>query len=184
MGGFMKRLTAGIVLALAFMILIRVRAEDMYLTLDDGAVVVLHADYTWEVSPDSPHGSIQTQKVMLDDGRALVIEADKTWKYAGGGSAKSMVSTMYAIGVAKRADLTEASAAAMIEATRRLALQIQPIADNPEIDHTIIMRCIDNSEKAVNAAEEKTDGWKVTVKVTLDETGIDQVMQCLVQQNQ
>jgi hypothetical protein len=159
-----------------------IQAEDMYLTLDSGVEIALHADYTWSIRSNAEGKEIHTRKVELDDGRTLLISKDGGWGFAGDGASRTKgvsVSTMYAIGVARRSALPEASAAAMIEASRRLALQIQPIASDPEVDPAIIMRCIDNADKDVNTAEEKTEGWRVTVKLTLEEGGIEQVMRCL-----
>ncbi|MFW5775379.1 MAG: hypothetical protein ACOCW2_03735, partial [Chitinivibrionales bacterium] len=86
-----------------------------------------------------------------------------------------------AIGVARRPDYQDASAAARREADRRLALQILPLAQNASLEYEDVMACLKKIQGNVQYHEEKKDGWQVTVRITLDSDVLSEVLGCLNQ---
>jgi len=158
-------------------------AEDMYLTLDDSTRLVLHADYTWDLGVDEDEKTIATQRVTLSDGKVLVITGDKRWGYVTDSGATTVVSTMYAIGVANRNDRSKALAAAMTEALKRLAMQLQPIAENPDVAPETLIQCLNQTNKAVETREDNVNGWRVTVRLTLDDDEIKAALSCSESEN-
>ncbi|MBD3390777.1 MAG: hypothetical protein GF418_01970 [Chitinivibrionales bacterium] len=161
------------------------RAEDMYLTLEDGVSVILHTDYTWDYEKGGEVSRHLEEPISLDDGSTLVLKKDGTWGFvaeglAGGTRKPTNLTAVNAVGVSKRSALDEARAGAMEEAIERLSKQLRDAS--PELADAplqTVIDCVTKEEKAVETREEQLDLWKATVKLSLDATGIQNVFHCV-----
>ncbi len=158
--------------------------QDMYLELEDGLEIVLYQDYSWDYSQGNGPRRTEISYIELEDGRELAISPDHTWGYRQAGKEGSLgkleqLESLYAIGVARRADYQQATTAARTEADRRLALQILPLAQDASLQYEDVLSCLQKSPGDVQYHDEKKDGWQVTARITMDGENLSAVLQCL-----
>jgi hypothetical protein len=177
----MKTKTIRSAAMLAAILLSALFAEDLYLTLEDGVSVILHQNYTWDYQEGDEKSIGLGKPILLDDGSTIVVNKNGTWgfvtdKLSQRPGIETDVASVSGVGVAQREKLDDAKASAMETALKRLAKQFKAAVPELKVDEQTLIDCIYKEEKNIETGEVKLKLWKATVKLQLDEQGVQNVL--------
>jgi hypothetical protein len=187
LGGCTMNISSKLIMSAAFVLMLFciIKAEELYLTLEDDVNIVLKTSHKWRYEKDGEVSQFVGKPIILDDGNIIVLNKNGTWGYEKTGKAdhsvpSSQLQSLNAVGMAMRSDLSEARAAAMETAMNNLAKQLsQSTPDIAGVELQVITECLGNEEREIESSDVFKELYKVTVKLSVDEAAIRNALHCI-----
>ncbi len=162
-----------------------ISANDMELELDNGDVVLLHIDHTWDFKSHTSEKLTRNISLILDNGKTVQINKNRTWYYvqqrsdAYASDEVEFLGTAYSTGSAQHTDLIEAKMKAMSEATIHLSKQLLSAVGDETISLKKMNRCIEREDKDIEIKEQiQNKIWRVMVRLSVDKIQIQMIIDC------
>lgn len=156
-------------------------AGDIHLTLDNGTDVVLHDNHTWSCGSAAARRQLADLTITLEDGQEVFLDGGGTWSFVvDEQDAVDVGLTMvYEVGVGRGTKVLDAIEHATNRALDGLTRRLRPIVDS-DVSDKDLRACIEDMDKQVDHSEKMLgDTYEVRIKMTLDKTAIEAVIQCV-----
>ncbi len=159
--------------------------NDMEFELDNGKVLLLHEDKTWDMAVPSvlpPEDEIIAE---LHDGSTIHISTDGTWEKrekgsnsTDAGSGAEEITQVYSTGTAQGADEMDTRLSALEQASEKLAVQIKKALSIRDIPDDTLAECISSGAKTMDMEKNYLRKWKIKVDLEMDKKQIEAVVEC------
>ncbi len=161
-------------------------ANDMVLEIDNGDVVLLHIDHSWDFKSRASEELTRNISLLLDNGKTVQINKNHSWYYVEQRSDTyatdevEFVGTAYSTGNAQHEDLITAKMKAMSAATVHLSKQLLSTVGDESISLKKMNQCIEREDKDVEVKENMQNKlWRVMVRLSVDKVQIQMIIDCV-----
>ncbi len=170
---------------LLFFMVPGISANDMELEIDNGDVVILHIDHTWDFKSHTSEKLTRNISLILDNGKTVQINKNHSWYYVQQRSDTytsdevEFLGTAYSTGNAQHTDLIQAKMKAMSEATVHLSKQLLAATGDQSISFKKLNQCIEREDKDIEIKEQiQNKIWRVMVRLSVDKIQIQMIIDC------
>ncbi len=159
-------------------------ANDMVLSIKNGANITLHDDNTWEFENKNEPDIEEDVDITLGDKRIILISTDFTWRFIKESELKKKpnisITRILGQGMAQDIDLTKAIAIASKKAIEKATYKFKTSFKKKKFNVATLKDCIKRVEKDADTSETfiQNKGWKAQVQIVLDKGSILAVLNC------
>ncbi|MFW5960268.1 MAG: hypothetical protein ACOCSE_04030 [Chitinivibrionales bacterium] len=159
--------------------------NDMEFELENGRVLLLHEDKTWDMAVQSAPPPEDEITAELHDGSTIHISTDGTWEMyekgirgGGTGSGADEITQVYSTGTAQGPDEMDTRLSALEQAAEKLAVQIKKALGIRHISDDTLAECISSGAKTMDMDKNYLSKWKIGVDLKMDRKQIEAVIEC------